>query len=68
MSETLRDSMKELLKYAKGNTESVEVRTYNLKEVPKYSGKEIREIKDNIKIPRNAMADILGVSVRTIEK
>lgn len=41
---------------------------YNLKQVPKYSGKEIREIRESIEIPRNVMADILGVSVRTIEK
>lgn len=36
MSETSKDSMNGLMEYAKGNTESVEVRMYNnLKQVPR---------------------------------
>lgn len=68
MSDTLKKSMDELMDYAKGNSNGVEVRTYKLKDVPNYNGEAIRNIREKIELPRNVMADILGVSVRTIEK
>lgn len=68
MSDTLRNSMDELIEYAEGNFDSVEIRTYKFGEVPQYSGEKIREIRDNLELPRNTFSDILGVSVRTIEK
>jgi|SRR5690625_368460 len=68
MSDTLKKSMDELMDYAKGNKESVEIRTYKIEDVPDYNGEKIKEIRNNMSLPRSVLADILGVSVRTIEK
>lgn len=68
MRESLKNSVDDYLAFLDGETDRVETTTYTFKEAPDYSGQEIKAIRDKVGATRAVFADILDVSVRTVEK
>lgn len=67
MTNTMKESMEELMNFAKNKSHSVSVQTYSLKNLPDYDPKHIQNLRKEKEMTQRRFADLLGVSVRTVE-
>lgn len=67
MSNTLSNSMQELMKFAKAEENEVTIEEFNLDELPEYDAPSIKNIRKRTNTTQNELSKDLGVSVRTVE-
>ena len=60
--------LNEAIKYEKGNlNKKVKVRNVIIEKIPKYQEKQIKEIRNKLKLTQAVFAEVLGVSIKTVE-
>lgn len=67
MRDTLKESMEELMAFVKNEPNNITVTKYTLNNIPEYSPQQIKEIRHNTEMTQQVFADLLRVSVRTVE-
>jgi putative transcriptional regulator len=65
--DSISKGLNEAVDYERGNTNGVRKRVITVIPVPQYKGIEIRKIRDNLKITQASFAELMGVSVKTVE-
>ncbi|NGZ77987.1 NadS family protein [Saccharibacillus alkalitolerans] len=63
----LEASLNEAVEFAKGDPKKGTVRELKFKPLPKFSKAEVKEIRTNTHLSAAAFANVLGVSVKTVE-
>jgi putative transcriptional regulator len=65
--ESIMSSLNEALEYSKGNLTNVKKRTVSITPVPTYSASKIKEIRKSLNLTQMIFAEVLGVSIKTVE-
>lgn len=60
-------SLNEAVEFERGNTQKARIRIIELKPVPRFEGKEVKEIRNKLNLTQNMFAGLMGVSIKTIE-
>ncbi|WP_061216367.1 helix-turn-helix domain-containing protein [Leptospira santarosai] len=65
---SLSKGLTEAIEYTKGKkVPGVKAQIIEIRKLPTFKGKEIRNIRTNLHITQNTFAQVLGVSAKTIE-
>ncbi|CAM4108304.1 antitoxin HigA-2 [Saccharibacillus endophyticus] len=65
--DSLKESLNEGIEFAKGDLAKGTVRNLTFKSLPELSDEEIKSIREGTHLSAAAFANVLGVSVKTIE-
>lgn len=65
--EALKNSLNEAIEFSEGNTKKGTVRELTFVPLPELSRAEIKKIRENTNLSAAAFANVLGVSVKTVE-
>jgi len=65
--DSVSKSLNEAIDYERGNTNGVRKRVVTVMPVPQYKGIEIKRIREELKITQANFAELMGVSVKTVE-
>lgn len=63
----IKGGLNEALEYEKGSIKKARRRIVNILPVPKYKSNDIKEIRNKINLSQVAFANLLGVSVKSVE-
>jgi putative transcriptional regulator len=59
--------LNEAIEYEQGNLRDARKKIIKITPLPHYSGKEIKDIRLKLELTQSAFADLMGVSIKTIE-
>lgn len=65
--DSIMTGLNEALEYSKGNLPNVRKRTVSIAPVPKYDASKIKEIRKSLNLTQMIFAEVLGVSIKTVE-
>lgn len=65
--ESIMTGLNEALEYTRGNLPNVKTRTVSITPVPKYNASKIKEIRKSLNLTQMIFAEVLGVSIKTVE-
>lgn len=65
--ESIMTGLNEAFEYSKGNLPNVRIRTVSISPVPKYDASKIKEIRKSLNLTQMIFAEVLGVSIKTVE-
>jgi len=65
--DSIMTGLNEALEYSKGNLPKVKTRTVTITPVPKYDASKIKEIRKSLNLTQMIFAEVLGVSIKTVE-
>ena len=65
--ESIMTGLHEALEYSKGNLPDVNKRKVSITPVPKYNASKIRKIRKSLNLTQLIFAEVLGVSLKTVE-
>ena len=65
--ENVVDGLNQAIEYEKGKLKGVKTRRVTITPLPHYSGKKIKKIRSKTKLSQKIFANVLGVSVKTVE-
>ena len=64
--EEIKAGLEEAIEYKKGNIK-LRTTTMKIEKLPKYKGKQIKNIRKKLTLTQSIFARLLGVSVKTVE-
>ena len=64
---SIMTGLNEALEYSKGNLPNVKKRTVSISPVPQYNALKIKEIRNSLNLTQMIFAEVLGVSIKTVE-
>lgn len=59
--------LNEAIEYEKGTLKNVRKRKVRVIPIPNYKGREIKKIRETLELTQTVFADLIGVSVKTVE-
>jgi len=60
--------LKEAIKYEKGTlNKKIKIRKVSIENIPHYQAKQIKEIRNKLRLTQAIFAKVLGVSIKTVE-
>lgn len=65
--DSVSKGLNEAIDYERGNTNGVRRRVVTVIPVPQYKGIEIKRIREGLKITQASFAELMGVSIKTVE-
>ena len=65
--ESIAKGLNEAIDYEKGTLKNVRKRKVQIMPLPNYRGKEIKKIRETLELTQIVFADLLGVSIKTVE-
>jgi putative transcriptional regulator len=65
--DSVSKGLNEAINYEKGNTDGIRKRVVTVIPVPQYKGIEIKKIREELKITQANFAELMGVSIKTVE-
>ena len=65
--ESIMKGLSESLEYAKGDNSKARKISVTVAELPRYHGKEIKQIREDLNLTQKNFAFVLGVSPKTVE-
>jgi len=65
--DSIMAGLNEALEYSKGHLPNVKKRTVTISPVPKYDASKIKEIRKSLNLTQMIFAEVLGVSIKTVE-
>jgi len=67
ISQSILEGLNQALEYTKGNTQHVKKRKVTIAPLPTYHASEIKQIRNSLQLTQKIFANVLGVSVKTVE-
>ncbi len=65
---SIKAGINEAIDYEKGNLKNkVKTNKISIEKVPRYQSKQIKEIRNKLNLTQAVFAEILGVSIKTVE-
>ena len=65
--DSVSKGLNEAIDYERGNTNGARKRVVTVIPVPQYKGIEIKKIREELKITQANFAELMGVSIKTVE-
>lgn len=64
---SIKKGLNEAIEYEKGTHNNVKTNKISIQQIPHYKHKQIKEIRNKLNLTQAVFAEILGVSVKTVE-
>ncbi|MBN2737540.1 MAG: helix-turn-helix domain-containing protein [Spirochaetales bacterium] len=64
---SIMTGLNEALEFSKGNLPNITRRKVTILSIPKYNAVKIKKIRKSMKLTQSIFAEVLGVSVKTVE-